>query len=195
MKRLELVRDFRLKSPTASVRRDANTSALFTQIRQPTTNFLVMPEVSGENRKYIPIDFLSPNIIASNLLYTISDATLYLFGVLTSSIHMAWVRIATGRLKSDYRYTPAVYNNFPWCTPTDKQRRAIELSAQKILDVRAKYPDATLADLYDPLSMPKDLRDAHKKNDRAVASAYGLEKFLDDESKITVELLKMYNQN
>ena len=108
---------------------------------------------------------------------------------------MAWVRIATGRLKSDYRYTPAVYNNFPWCTPTDKQRRAIELSAQKILDVRAKYPDATLADLYDPLSMPKDLRDAHKKNDRAVASAYGLEKFLDDESKITVELLKMYNQN
>ncbi len=151
-----------------------------------------MPEVSGENRKYIPIGFLTPNIIASNLLYTISDATLYLFGVLTSSIHMAWVRIAAGRLKSDYRYTPAVYNNFPWCKPTDKQRAAIEQSAQKILDVRANYPDATLADLYDPLSMPKDLLDAHKKNDRAVASAYCLENISDDESKITAELLKLY---
>ena len=195
MKRLELVRDFRLKSPTASVRRDAETPALFTQIRQPTTNFLVVPEVSGENRKYIPIGFMTPNVIVSNLLYTISDATLYLFGVLTSSIHMAWVRIAAGRLEMRYRYTPAVYNNFPWCKPTDKQRRAIEQSAQKILDVREKYSGATLADLYDELSMPKDLRDAHKKNDRAVAQAYGLENIWEDESKITAEMLKMYNQH
>ena len=195
MKRLEHVREFRLKSPTASVRRDADTPALFTQIRQPTTNFLVVPEVSSERRKYIPIGFMTPDIIVSNLLYTISDATLYLFGVLTSSIHMAWVRIAAGRLEIRYRYTPAVYYNFPWCSPTDKQRRAIEDAAQKILDVRANYPDATLADLYDPLSMPKDLLDAHKKNDRAVANAYGFEKFLDDESKITVELLKLYERH
>ncbi len=195
MKRLELVQEFRLKSPTASVRRDADTPALFTQIRQPTTNFLVVPEVSGENRKYIPIGFMTPDVIVSNLLYTISDATLYLFGVLTSPIHMAWVRTATGRLKSDYRYTPAVYNNFPWCKPTDKQRHAIEQSAQKILDVRAKYPDATLADLYDPLSMPKDLRNAHRSNDKAVANAYGLENILDDESKINATLLKIYNQH
>ena len=192
MKRLELVREFRLKSPTASVRRDADTPALFTQIRQPTTNFLVVPEVSGENRKYIPIGFMTPDVIVSNLLYTISDATLYLFGVLTSSIHMAWVRVAAGRLEMRYRYTPAVYNNFPWCSPSDKQRAAIEQSAQRILDVRANYPDATLADLYDPLSMPKDLRDAHTKNDLAVAKAYDWEKFLDDEPKIAVALLKLY---
>ena len=108
---------------------------------------------------------------------------------------MAWVRIAAGRLKSDYRYSPSVYYNFPWCKPTDKQRAAIEQSAQKILDVRANYPDATLADLYDPLSMPKDLRDAHRSNDKAVASAYGLENILDDDSKITAELLKLYNQH
>ena len=195
MKRLELVREFRLKSPTASVRRDADTPALFTQIRQPTTNFLVVPEVSGENRKYIPIGFMTPDVIVSNKLYIISNATLYLFSVLTSSIHMAWVRITAGRLEMRYQYSPSVYYNFPWCSPTDKQRRAIELSAQKILDVRANYPDTTLADMYDPLSMPKDLRDAHKKNDRAVAQAYGLENIWEDESKITAELLKLYNQH
>lgn len=94
-----------------------------------------------------------------------------------------------------YQYSPSVYYNFPWCSPTDKQRRAIELSAQKILDVRANYPDTTLADMYDPLSMPKDLRDAHKKNDRAVAQAYGLENIWEDESKITAELLKLYTQH
>lgn len=106
---------------------------------------------------------------------------------------MAWVRIVAGRLKSDYSYgTTTVYNTFPWCEPTDKQRRTIEATAQKILDVRAKYPDATLADLYDEFSMPKDFRDAHRKNDFAVARTYGLEKFLDDESSIVVELLKLY---
>ena len=192
MKRLELVREFRLKSPTASVRRDAVTPALFTQIRQPKTNFLVVPEVSGENRKYIPIGFMTPNVIISNLLYTISEATLYLFGVLTSSIHMAWVRITAGRLEMRYRYSPSVYYNFPWCTPTDKQRRAIEQSAQKILDVRANYPDATFADLYDELSMPADLRKAHRANDKAVAQAYDFSDILDDESAIVAALLKLH---
>ena len=192
MKRLELVQKFRLKSPTASVRSDADTPALFTQIRQPTTNFLVVPEVSSERRKYIPIGFMTPDIIASNKLYIISNATLYLFGVLTSSIHMAWMRLTAGRLEIDYQYSPSVYNNFLWCKPTDKQRHAIEQSAQKILDVRANYPDATLADLYDPLSMPKDLRNAHRSNDKAVANAYGLENILNNESKITAELLNLY---
>ena len=105
---------------------------------------------------------------------------------------MAWMRLTAGRLEIDYQYSPSVYNNFLWCKPTDKQRHAIEQSAQKILDVRANYPDATLADLYDPLSMPKDLRNAHRSNDKAVANAYGLENILNDESKITAELLNLY---
>ena len=194
IKRLEKVRDFRLKSKTASVRRAAETPALFTQIRQPTTNFLCLPRVSSERRKYIPIGFLSPNIIVSDATLMIPDANLYLFGMLTSSIHMAWMRITAGRLKSDYRYSPSVYYNFPFAAPTDSQRRAIETTAQKILDVRSKYPDATLADLYDELTMPPDLRLAHKKNDRAVAAAYGFENILDDEAKIVAELMKRYEK-
>ena len=135
-------------------------------------------------------------VVINNKALFIPNCDLYTFGTLTSSIHMAWVRTVAGRLKSDYSYgTTTVYNTFPWCEPSDKQRYAIEQSAQKILDVRKDYPDATLADLYDPLTMPKDLLDAHKKNDRTVASAYGLENFLNDESKITVELLKLYNQH
>ena len=192
MKRLEKVREFRLQSKTASVRRAAETPAIFTQIRQPTTNFLAIPEVTSERRKYIPIGFMTPDVIVSNLLYTIPNATLYLFGMLTSSIHMAWMRATCGRLKSDYRYSPSVYYNFPFAEPTEEQKTLIETTARKILDVRKKYPDATLADLYDELSMPNDLRDAHKKNDRAVAAAYGFENFLDDEPKIVAELLKLY---
>jgi hypothetical protein len=194
MKRLENVRDLRLKSPTASVRRAAETPALFTQIRQPTTNFLVVPETSDENRKYIPIGFLSPDIIASNSIHIISDATLYLFGVLTSIVHMAWMRIVAGRMEMRYRYTPSVYYNFPFVKVSDKQKKLIETTAQNILDVRARYPDSTLADLYDELSMPRDLREAHKKNDRAVATAYGFEEILDDELAMVGELFKIYGE-
>ena len=194
MKRLEKVREFRLQSKTASVRRDAETPALFTQIRQPTTNFLVVPRVSGERRRYIPIGFLTPDVIVSDAALMISDATLYLFGMLTSSIHMAWMRATCGRLKSDYRYSPSVYYNFPFAEPTTEQKKLIEATAQNILDVRANYPKATLADLYDELTMPADLRLAHKKNDRAVAAAYGFEKILDDEPKIVAELLKLYER-
>ena len=173
IKRVEGVRDFRLASKKAQTRRRADSPTLFAEDR-----------------------FIDAGAVVNNKALFIPNCALYTFGTLTSSIHMAWVRTVAGRLKSDYSYgTTTVYNTFPWCEPSDKQRRAIELSAQKILDVRANYPDATLADLYDPLSMPKDLRDAHKKNDRAVASAYGLENILADESKITVELLKLYERH
>lgn len=152
--------------------------------------------VSSENRRYIPMGFIGAGAVINNKALFIPNCDLYTFGTLTSSIHMAWVRTVAGRLKSDYSYgTTTVYNTFPWAEPTENRRRVIESTAQKILDVRAEYPDATLADLYDPLSMPKDLRDAHKKNDRAVVKVHGFENFLDDETKIIVELLKLYERH
>lgn len=195
LERLKKVSECRLASPTVSVQRDAETPMLFTQIRQPKTNFLAVPEVSSENRRYIPIDFLPPDIIASNKLYLVPNANLYMFGTLISNIHMAWMRVVTGRLKSDYSYSPAVYNNFPWPTPTDAQRAKIEEAAQAILDARALYPDASLADLYDEVTMPPELRKAHQNNDRAVMAAYGISK--DDpefksESACVAMLMRMY---
>lgn len=158
--------------------------------------YIAVPLVSSERRQYIPMAFVNDGMIPGNNLFAIFDATIYHFGVLTSSIHMAWLRTVCGRLKSDYRYSKdVVYNNFVWIEPTDNQRRLIETTAQKILDVRAKYPDATYADLYDELTMPYDLRQAHRKNDLAVAKAYDLEKFIDDEPSIAVELLKLYKQH
>lgn len=168
---------------------------LFTQIRQPENNYLAVPEVSSENRRYIPIDFLSPDIIASNKLYLVPDANLYMFGILISNIHMAWMRVVAGRLEMRYSYSPAVYNNFPWPEPTDAQRAKIEEAAQAILDARALYPDASLADLYDEVTMPPELRKAHQNNDRAVMAAYGISK--DDpefksESACVAMLMRMY---
>ena len=189
---VDTVKHFRLRSATASVRRDADKPTLFTQIRQPTTNYLAVPEVSSERRQYIPIGFLSPNIIASNKIYMIPDATLYLFGLLTSSIHMAWVKTFCGRRDNRFSYSPALYNNFVWCSASAEDKALIEESAQKILDVRKKYPDWTYADLYNEATMPKALRAAHKANDYAVALAYGFEKFLDDEARIVAELMKLY---
>ena len=176
MERLARVAEMRRKSPTKSVQRDAETPMLFTQIRQPTTDYLVVPKVSSERRKYIPIGYLTPAVIANDMLCIIPEASHYLFGVLTSSAHMAWTRIVAGRLKSDYRYTPAVYNNFPWPDLCDSAslREQISQTAQSILDARARYPESSLADLYDPLTMPPDLRAAHEANDRAVLAAYGL---------------------
>lgn len=171
MKRLEMVAECRRKSPTASVQRDADTPMLFTQIRQPETQYLAMPEVSSSRRRYIPFGYMEPDMIASNMLYLVSNATLYMFGVMTSNVHMAWLRIVGGRLKSDYRYTPAVYNNFPWPAPTPEQKAKIEQTAQAILDARTLYPDSSLADLYDELTMPPELRKAHQNNDRAVMQA------------------------
>ncbi len=189
--RLKKVAESRRKSATKSVREAAETPMLFTQIRQPNTNFLVVPGVSGESRKYIPMGFMTPEIIANNNIYILRDATIYMFGILTSIIHMAWTRIVCGRLGMSYRYSPSIYNNFPFCEPNETQRKKIEASAQKILDVRALFPNATLADLYDELTMPKILRDAHKENDRAVQAAYDFRADM-TEAEIVTSLMKMY---
>ena len=191
MCRLAAVAEMRRKSPTASVRRDADTPMLFTQIRQPETDYFVVPEVSSERRRYIPIGYLPSEVIASNQLYIIPETSLYLLGVLTSNVHMAWMRAVAGRLKSDYRYSPAVYHNFPFPEPTEEQRSRIEATAQGILDARAKYPDSTLADLYDELTMPPELRHAHQENDRAVMAAYGFPTTM-TESECVAELFRRY---
>ena len=192
-RRVKVVRDFRLASKSAGTRKLADKPTRFHVENFPTGNYLLIPSVSSENRQYIPIGFMSPNDLASNLVFVVPNATLYHFGILTSSIHMAWLRTVGGRLESRYRYSKdVVYNNFVWCEPSDKQRLAIEQTAQKILDVRAHYPDATFAELYDEVTMPYDLRQAHRANDRAVAAAYGFENLLNDESAIVVELLKRH---
>ena len=166
----------------------------FREINNPDT-FVVIPAVSSERRKYIPIGFLDKETIATNLVITIPDATLYHFGVLTSNVHMAWMRAVCGRLKSDYRYSKdVVYNNFPWPTPTDEQREKIEQTAQAILDARNLYPDCSLADLYDEAAMPPELRKAHQQNDKAVMQAYGFWGKLNTESACVAELMKMYQK-
>lgn len=194
MLRLKGVTESRLKSPTESVRRDADTPMLFTQIRQPDTNYLAVPEVSSENRRYIPISFLTPDIIGSNKLYMVSNADKYMFGILISNVHMAWMRTVAGRLEMRYSYSPAVYNNFPWCNPTEQQKQVIEKTAQAILDARALYPDCSLADLYDDYAMPPELRKAHQENDRAVMKAYGFDVKTMTESTCVAQLMKMYQE-
>ena len=137
--------------------------------------------------------FMTPNILCSNLVKIVPNATLYHFGVLTSNVHMAWMRAVCGRLKSDYRYSKdIVYNNFPWPTPTDEQKAKIEQTAQAILDARERYPDASLADLYDPATMPPELVKAHQQNDKAVMQAYGFWGKLNSESACVAELMRMY---
>lgn len=192
MDRLEKCREFRENSKQKQAHASASTPYLFTSCRQPCTDYLAIPIVSSENRKYIPIGYMSKDIIVSNACFSISNASLFTFSVLTSSIHMAWMRTVCGRLKSDYRYSNSiVYNNFPWCTPTDAQKAKIEQTAQGILDARALYPDCSLADLYDELTMPIELRKAHQANDRAVMEAYGFDKNLSEE-EIVAKLFDMY---
>ena len=137
--------------------------------------------------------FMTPNILCSNLVKIVPNATLYHFGVLTSNVHMAWMRAVCGRLKSDYRYSKdIVYNNFPWPTPTDEQKAKIEQTAQAILDARERYPDASLADLYDPATMPPELVKAHQQNDKAVMRAYGFDIKTTTESSCVAELMRRY---
>ena len=191
--RVEAVRKYRLASNRAATRKLAKTPQLFTEIRQPTTNYLLIPITSSERRCYLPMGFISSKTICNAQALMIPNATLYEFGILTSSIHMAWVRATAGRLESRYRYSATVvYNNFVWSEPTPEQKRLIEESAQKILDVRAKYPDWTLAKLYNEETMPAALRSAHKWNDYNVALAYGMEKYLEDEARIVAELMRRY---
>jgi len=189
------VREFRLQSTKAATRKFADFPTKFMEIRQPKTEYIIIPSHSSEKRKYIPIGFVSPNIICSNANLMIPDATLFEFGVLTSNVHMAWVRTVCGRLKSDYRYSnDIVYNNFPWCNPTDEQRAKIEKTAQAILDARALYPDCSLADLYDELTMPPELRKAHQENDKAVMLSYGFDIKTTTESSCVAELMKQYQK-
>ena len=195
IERLAKVAEARSKSPTASVRRDADTPMLFTQIRQPENNYLAVPEVSSQRRRYIPIGYMSPDVISSSKLILIPDASIYMFGVMTSNVHMAWMRVVCGRLKSDYSYSPAVYNNFPWPSPAEAQKAKIEQTAQAILDARALFPDSSLADLYDEVAMPPELRKAHQANDRAVMEAYGWKASSQfTESMCVAELFKLYQE-
>ena len=172
--RLNIVREARLKSPTKSVKDFAEYPYLFTQNRQPEVPYIAVPEVSSQNRKYIPISILNTDVIASNKLYLIRDNSLYIFSVLTSDIHMEWMRMISGRMKSDYSYSPAVYMNFPFPKTDNRIKKQLEDCASNILKAREKYKDVSLADLYDTGSMKKDLLDAHKKNNETLRKAYGL---------------------
>lgn len=195
MKRVTAVREFRLNSKKPATQRKADTPTLFDEVRDSKTNYIALPKVSSQNRRYIPMDFLSHNIIAGDKLFMLSEVSLYHFGVLMSNVHMAWMRVVAGRLKSDYSYSnTVVYNNFPWPTPTDTQKTKIEKTAQGILDARAKYPDSSLADLYDEVLMPPELRKAHQANDRAVMEAYGFWGKLNTESECVAQLMKMYQK-
>ena len=186
LKRVEAVRQFRAESKAAATRRFAEIPTLFCQIAQPKTDYLLIPSVSSERRQYMPIGFMSPDTIASNLVFTVPNATLYHFGVLTSAMHMAWMRYTCGRLKSDYRYSKdIVYNNFPWpVEPGPTERQALEAAAQAVLDARAAHPGSTLADLYDPLAMPADLRAAHRHLDRLVDRLYRRKPFKHDTERM-----------
>ncbi len=195
IKRVDKVKNFRLKSKAASTRKFAATPTLFCQIAQPDTNYLLVPRVSSERRKYIPIGFMNKNVIGNDQVLLIPNANLYLFGILTSEMHMAWVKYVCGRLKSDYRYSKdIVYNNYPFPENiTDKQKQTVETCAQTVLDTRVKYPDSSLADLYDPLTMPPDLLKAHQKLDKAVDLCYRPQPFTSELNRIEY-LFELYEK-
>nr|WP_232221098.1 DNA methyltransferase [Prevotella sp. RM4] len=194
LNRIEGVRKMRESSSDEATRRLANYPHLFRETNNPET-YIVVPSVSSERRRYVPMGFLTKDTIPTNLVLIIPDATLYHFGILISNVHMAWMRAVCGRLKSDYRYSKdIVYNNFPWPIPTEEQKAKIEQTAQAILDARALYPDSSLADLYDELTMPVELRKAHQENDRAVMAAYGFPIKTTTESQCVAELFKLYQE-
>ena len=192
--RVKAVKSFRLASKREVTRRLANTSWLFAWRSQPNDNYIIVPRVSSEERAYIPMGFMTPDVIASDAVSIIPGATLYHFGVLTSRVHMAWVRRVCGRLKSDYRYSgEMVYNTFAWPSPSGSLRQRIESSAQAILDARAMYPDSSLAELYSEDFMPVELREAHRENDAAVCRAYGWSEGI-GEREIVRKLFMMYHE-
>jgi len=186
MRRIEATKAFRQASKAATTRRFAATPTLFCQIAQPSTNYILVPGVSSERRQFVPFGFLGPLVIASNLAFVIPDAKSFHFGVLTSTMHNAWIRYTCGRLKSDFRYSKdIVYNNFPWpVSATATQKQKIETTAQGVLDARTAHPNATLADLYDPLTMPPNLVKAHQVLDAAVDAAYGRKGFKNDAERV-----------
>ena len=191
-KRIDNVRTFRLKSTKAATRKKADTPTLFDEVRECNTNYIAIPKVSSGGRKYIPMDYLSPEIIPGDMLFMVQDASLYHFGVLTSNVHMAWQNVVCSKYGPSYRYSNTLaYNNFPWPSPTDMQKSRIEETAQMILDARELYPKSTFADLYDETTMPPELRKAHQANDRAVMAAYGFDLKI-SEAECVAKLLEMY---
>lgn len=189
------VQKMRIDSNREATRKLAETPTLFGEIRQPNTNYLVVPRHSSENRRYIPIGYIEANIICGDANLLIPSADLFDFGILMSNVHNSWIRAIAGRIKSDYRYSASVvYNTFPWCNPTEEQKKKIEKTAQGILEARALYPNSSLADLYDELTMPKELRKAHQENDKAVMEAYGFDWKKMTESDCVAELMKMYEK-
>jgi hypothetical protein len=195
LKRVEAVREFRLHSPKKQTQEHAATATLFVENRQPEGEYILVPRVSSERRAFVPMGFLASHTICTDLNNMIPLATLYHFGVLSSTMHNAWVRYVCGRLKSDYRYSNTiVYNNFPWPeNSADAPREKIEATAQAVLDARAQFPAATLADLYDPLTMPPALVKAHQKLDAAVDAAYGKKNFRNDAERVAF-LFELYRK-
>jgi hypothetical protein len=195
LKRVEAVKQVRLSSKSIPTQKLASTPTRFHVENMPLADYLLVPSVSSENRKYIPIGFISKNIITSNLCLIVSDANFYHFGILTSEMHMTWVKYVCGRLKSDYRYSKdIVYNNYPFPENiTDRQKQTVETYAQAVLDTRAKYPGSSLADLYDPLTMPPDLIKAHQKLDKAVDLCYRPQPFPSELNRIEY-LFELYEK-
>ena len=194
LERVKQVREMRLASSKEATRKFADYPMRFMEIRQPDSDYILVPSHSSENRRYIPLGFMSPDVISTNANLIIPNATLYHFGILTSNVHMAWMRVVCGRLEMRYRYSNTiVYNNFPWPTITPEQEAEISRTAQAILDARNLYPDCSLADLYDEVTMPVELRRAHQANDRAVMRAYGLP-VTTSESDTVAHLFKLYEE-
>lgn len=198
MERVKAVREYRLASPSAGTVKLADKPTRFHVENMPSGRYIVIPQVSSERRRYIPMGYMDNSVLCSDKVRILPNGNLYEFGILESNVHMAWVRATCCRLKSDYSYTVNdVYNNFIWPAPTEQQKAKIEQTAQAILDARALYPDSSLADLYDELTMPPELRKAHQANDRAVMDAYGFIKGTaarTSESACVAELMKLYQQ-
>lgn len=189
------VKEYRENSSAETTRKLANEPTLFFQKQVPENKNIVVPVVSSEKRKYIPMDFMPSKVVYTNALFFIDNANIYEFGVLMSNVHMGWMRVFAGRLEMRYRYSNTlVYNTFPWPNPTEKQKEKIEKTAQNILYARDLYKDSSLADLYDELTMPKELRKAHMLNDKAVMEAYGFDWRTMTESECVAELMKMYKK-
>lgn len=193
--RIEKVRKNRLSSNRATTQKDASTPMLFGEIRHTNSDYLALPEVSSENRNYIPVGYVEKTTIASNKIYMVPNASLFSFGVLSSLMHNTWIKQISGRMKSDISYsTGIVYNNFPFPeNPNEKQIKAIETAAQRVLDARAGFPDSSLADLYDPLTMPPSLVKAHNELDKAVDLAYRPQAFTSEANRM-VFLFELYEK-
>ncbi len=202
LKRVENVKKIRSESESVGTRKLAEKPTRFHVENMPISTYIIIPRVSSEKRRYIPMGFLNSDNLSSDSVHIIPNTTLYHFGILTSNVHMAWMRAVCGRLEMRYRYSKdIVYNNFPWCNPTDEQKAKIEKTAQEILNAREKHPNSSLADLYNDLTMPPELRKAHQENDKMVMEAYGFKKKDENgktrwlsESETVAELMKMYQE-